>query len=224
MYLKKKVKKSLKQKTKTKKRRKNKNKMSTASQTRREYKIVVMGEGGVGKTALTIQFVVGHFVEEYDPTIEDAYRRQCVIDQEVALLDLLDTAGQDEYSAMREQYMRNGEGFLIVYSVTSRATFERVEKFFDQIHRVKERPIVPIVIVGTKSDLESQRQVTSKEGKELAKNLNCKFFEASALTRTNVDESFFELVRNIRTYNDSLTLEKGPKSPRKNKKKICSIM
>ena len=183
-----------------------------------------MGEGGVGKTALTIQFVVGHFVEEYDPTIEDAYKRQCVVDKEVALLDVLDTAGQDEYSAMREQYMRNGEGFLIVYSVTSRDSFERVKKFYDHILRVKEKSSVPIVVVGTKSDLEEQRQVTAKEGKELAKELNCKFFEASSLSRVNVDACFFELVREIRIYNESLLKEKGPIPVKKQKKKVCSIM
>jgi small GTP-binding protein len=63
----------------------------------REYKLVVVGGGGVGKSALTIQFIQSHFVDEYDPTIEDSYRKQCVIDDEVALLDVLDTAGQEEY-------------------------------------------------------------------------------------------------------------------------------
>ncbi len=58
----------------------------------REYKLVVVGGGGVGKSALTIQFIQSHFVDEYDPTIEDSYRKQCVIDEEVALLDVLDTA------------------------------------------------------------------------------------------------------------------------------------
>lgn len=64
-----------------------------------------------------------HFVDEYDPTIEDSYRKQCVIDDEVALLDILDTAGQEEYSAMREQYMRTGEGFLLVYAITDKSRY-----------------------------------------------------------------------------------------------------
>ena len=103
----------------------------------REYKLVVVGGGGVGKSALTIQFIQSQFVDEYDPTIEDSYRKQCVIDGETALLDVLDTAGQEEYSAMREQYMRSGEGFLLVYSITSRSSFEEVQTFFQQILRVK---------------------------------------------------------------------------------------
>lgn len=93
----------------------------------------------------------------------DSYRKQCVIDDEVALLDVLDTAGQEEYSAMREQYMRTGEGFLLVYSITSRTSFEEITQFQQQILRVKDKDYFPLIIVGNKCDLEVDRQV-SKEG------------------------------------------------------------
>ena len=82
--------------------------------------------GGVGKSALTIQLIQNHFVEEYDPTIEDSYRKQVVIDGETCLLDILDTASQEEYSAMRDQYMRTGEGFLIVFAVNNAKSFEDI--------------------------------------------------------------------------------------------------
>ena len=68
-----------------------------------EYKLVIVGGGGVGKSALTIQLIQNHFIDEYDPTIEDSYRKQVTIDEETCLLDILDTAGQEEYSAMRDQ-------------------------------------------------------------------------------------------------------------------------
>jgi GTPase KRas protein len=93
----------------------------------------------------------------------DSYRKQCVIDEEVALLDVLDTAGQEEYSAMREQYMRTGEGFLLVYSITSRQSFEEIMTFQQQILRVKDKDYFPIIVVGNKCDLEHERQV-SKQG------------------------------------------------------------
>ena len=93
----------------------------------------------------------------------DSYRKQCVIDDEVALLDVLDTAGQEEYSAMREQYMRTGEGFLLVYSITSRQSFEEIRTFQQQILRVKDKDYFPIIIVGNKCDLDMERQV-SKQG------------------------------------------------------------
>jgi small GTP-binding protein len=76
------------------------------------------------------------------------------------LLDVLDTAGQEEYSAMREQYMRTGEGFLLVYSITSRESFEEITTFQQQILRVKDKDYFPMVVVGNKSDLEHERKVT----------------------------------------------------------------
>ncbi|KAG1444130.1 hypothetical protein G6F55_012434 [Rhizopus delemar] len=161
----------------------------------------MVGGGGVGKSALTIQFIQSHFVDEYDPTIEDSYRKQCVIDSETALLDVLDTAGQEEYSAMREQYMRNGEGFLLVYSITSRMSFDEISTFYQQICRVKDRDYFPMVLVGNKCDLESDRQVSSQEGKDLAKQFGCQFIETSAKQKINVEEAFFEVVKDIRRYN-----------------------
>lgn len=167
----------------------------------REYKLVVVGGGGVGKSCLTIQLIQSHFVDEYDPTIEDSYRKQCVIDDEVALLDVLDTAGQEEYSAMREQYMRTGEGFLLVYSITSRTSFDEIPTFQQQILRVKDKDYFPVIVVGNKCDLEVERAVSQQEGRELAQHFNCKFIETSAKSRINVDEAFYNLVREIRRYN-----------------------
>ncbi|KAI8987205.1 ras-like protein 3 [Pilobolus umbonatus] len=167
----------------------------------REYKIVIVGGGGVGKSALTIQFIQSHFVDEYDPTIEDSYRKQCVIGDETALLDVLDTAGQEEYSAMREQYMRNGEGFILVYSITSRLSFEEVSTFYEQIRRVKDRDFFPMVLVGNKCDLEMDRQVSSMEGMELARRFGSPFMETSAKQRIRVDDMFCEVVREIRRMN-----------------------
>lgn len=154
----------------------------------------------MGKSALTIQLVQSHFVDEYDPTIEDSYRKQCVIDDDVVLLDVLDTAGQEEYSAMREQYMRTGEGFLLVYSVASRMSFEEISSFHQQILRVKDEDEFPMVVVGNKSDLEGERQVSYEEGLELARKFNCDFIETSAKQRINVEESFFQLVRAIQRF------------------------
>ncbi|ANB13933.1 Ras family GTPase RAS1 [Sugiyamaella lignohabitans] len=167
----------------------------------REYKLVVVGGGGVGKSALTIQLIQSQFVDEYDPTIEDSYRKQCLIDDEVVILDVLDTAGQEEYSAMREQYMRTGEGFLIVYSVTSRSSFDEVKNFHQQILRVKDQDAFPIVIIGNKIDLENERQVSFEEGQQLADSLGCPFLETSAKRRINVDDSFYALVTEVRKFN-----------------------
>lgn len=176
-----------------------------ASKFLREYKLVVVGGGGVGKSCLTIQLIQSHFVDEYDPTIEDSYRKQCVIDDEVALLDVLDTAGQEEYAAMREQYMRTGEGFLLVYSIDSKQSFEEIRTFQQQILRVKDKDFFPIIIVGNKCDLEQDRVVSKEDGQRLADSFGCKFMETSAKQRINVEQSFHELVREIRKYNREMS-------------------
>ena len=113
-------------------------------------------------------FLIGYrlfldFTVTHKTPLTDSYRKQCVIDDEVALLDVLDTAGQEEYSAMREQYMRTGEGFLLVYSITSRQSFEEITTFQQQILRVKDKDYFPMVVVGNKCDLESEREV-SRQG------------------------------------------------------------
>jgi len=109
-----------------------------------EYKLVIVGGGGVGKSALTIQLIQNHFIDEYDPTIEDSYRKQVTIDDETCLLDILDTAGQEEYSAMRDQYYRAGQGFLVMYSINARHSLEEATHIREQILRVKDMDWFPL--------------------------------------------------------------------------------
>lgn len=186
------------------------------------YKLVVVGGGGVGKSAITIQFIQSYFVTDYDPTIEDSYTKQCVIDDIPAKLDILDTAGQEEFSAMREQYMRSGEGFLLVFAVTDRASFDEIYKFHRQILRVKDRDEFPMLIVGNKADLEHQRVVTTAEAQNLSRQLKVPYIECSAKLRMNVDQAFYELVRVVRKFQLS---ERPPLKPNyESRKRKCSIL
>ncbi|ROT64798.1 Ras-like protein [Penaeus vannamei] len=158
---------------------------------------IIQDTGGVGKSALTIQLIQNHFVDEYDPTIEDSYRKQVVIDGETCLLDILDTAGQEEYSAMRDQYMRTGEGFLLVFAVNNAKSFEDISAYREQIKRVKDADVVPMVLVGNKCDLQV-RAMDMQQAREVAKNYDIPFIETSAKTRMGVDDAFYTLVREIR--------------------------
>lgn len=166
-----------------------------------EYKIVVLGGGGVGKSALTIRLVTNNFLEEYDPTIEDSYRKSVVIDEKACLLDILDTAGQEEFSSMQDQWMREGQAFLVVYSITSRTTFDEAIIMREKILRCKEEEEPPIVLVGNKCDLEDQRQVKKSEGENLATEWgeNSSFFETSAKEKINHEECFYAAVRLVRS-------------------------
>ncbi|KAH3715274.1 ras-related protein M-Ras-like [Dreissena polymorpha] len=163
------------------------------------YKLVVVGDGGVGKSALTIQFFQKMFVEEYDPTIEDSYIKHTEIDGELCILDVLDTAGQEEFSAMREQYMRHGDGFMLVYSVTDPVTFENIQNFHGQILRVKDKDQYPMLLVANKIDLVRQRKVSEQRGREMAAHLRVPYLETSAKDPpVNVDLAFHDVVRVIR--------------------------
>jgi GTPase KRas len=186
-----------------------------------EYRLIIFGTAGVGKSTLTYQMVQKRFVEEVDPTIEDSYRAQRTIDDETCLLDICDTAHNPEYAAMNERYHRSGKGYLIIYAITSRSSFEEVISFQEYILQLKnkERDEVPMILVGNKRDLEEERQVTSEEGRHLARSMGCQFFESSAKARINVEEPFFELVRQVRKQ-EAIQL----KATKKNKKKTCLLM
>ncbi|KAI8611967.1 small GTPase superfamily [Chytriomyces sp. MP71] len=164
-----------------------------------QYHVVVLGDGAVGKTALTIQYCLNSFVEHYDPTIEDSYRKQVIVDGETCVLEILDTAGQEEYAqSMGDQWLRIGNGFLLVYSITSRNSFTRIKRFREQLSRVRELEKCPMVLVGNKCDMVGERQVSIQEGLDMAGRLGCAFIETSAKTKYNVENAFHLVVRTIR--------------------------
>ncbi|CAG0915618.1 unnamed protein product [Notodromas monacha] len=192
--------------------------MPPAGENLKTYKLVVVGDGGVGKSAITIQFFQKMFVVDYDPTIQDSYIQHMDIDGQWCILDVLDTAGQEEFSAMREQYMRTGDGFLLVYSVTDTQSFESIESFYTQILRVKDKDKYPMLLVANKVDLVHSRKVTEEEGRKVAQDLGITYLETSAKDPPqNVDLAFQEIVRIIRNepQNDS-------NSHHKRGKKNCS--
>jgi len=162
-----------------------------------EYRIVVVGAGAVGKSALTIRFVNGNFVERYDPTIEDSYRKQVEINGKACVLDIMDTAGQEEYCTLRDTYLKGGDGFILGYSITSQNSFDQAAKLRTNILRIHEEELVPIMLVGNKCDLESERTVSIDEGRQTAEKWGTGFVETSAKTGKNVDETFHQLVRLI---------------------------
>ncbi|KAG5216106.1 hypothetical protein JEQ12_001682 [Ovis aries] len=163
----------------------------------REYKVVVLGSGGVGKSALTVQFVTGSFIEKYDPTIEDFYRKEIEVDSSPSVLEILDTAGTEQFASMRDLYIKNGQGFILVYSLVNQQSFQDIKPMRDQIIRVKRYERVPMILVGNKVDLEGEREVSFGEGKALAEEWSCPFMETSAKNKASVDELFAEIVRQM---------------------------
>lgn len=112
--------------------------------------------------------------------------------------------------------IRDGEGFLLVYSITARSTFERIERFREQIFRVKDVDNVPLMLVGNKCDRVTEREVTREEGMQMAKRLACEFIETSAKTCVNVERAFYQVVKIIRAQREGL--RNGPKGNKGNKR------
>jgi len=168
-------------------------------------KLVACGTtGGIGCTALVVQFVHKMFINYYNPTIEDSY--QVLVDfdkgnnkKPLYIIDILDTGGQDEFETLRDpQKFKDGDIFVIVYSVISMWTFESAKVIIDKIFTVKERKDVPIVLVGNKTELEDHREVTTAKGVALGKMYKVPFLEVSARDR----ESVIKLMKTVvRQYN-----------------------
>lgn len=93
------------------------------------HKVIMVGSGGVGKSALTLQFMYDEFVEDYEPTKADSYRKKILLDGEEVQIDILDTAGQEDYAAIRDNYFRSGEGFLCIFSITEDESFQATQDF-----------------------------------------------------------------------------------------------
>ena len=188
----------------------------------REYKIVVLGASGCGKSAFTVRFVQG---EVYDPTIEDSYRKEMQIDGQQCVLEILDTAGtvsllflsmtlstsahffllflllssnQEQFTATRDLYMKNGQTFILLYSITSKSSFDEVVTLREQLLRVKDvadLSEVPIILVGTNPELEDDRMVGKEQIQALVAKWEMPFFEVSVKSRAAVEEVYFTAVR-----------------------------
>ncbi|KAI0639160.1 ras protein [Trametes polyzona] len=176
------------------------------------WRVAVLGDGGVGKTALAVQFTLNCFVETYDPTIEDAYRKQLVVDNRMCFVEVIDTAGQEEYATLRDQWVREGQGFILVYSIASRATFERLDVFRQAMLKVKRQKPV-FMLVGNKCDKQYEREVSREEGAALARQFGCEFLETSAKTAHNVERLFTSLVRLLRSTKQQEQGVQGPVRP-----------
>lgn len=173
-----------------------------------------MGGGGVGKTALTVQFVQNAFVSTYDPTIEDTYRKQLAIDGQQCMVEILDTAGTEQFLALKELYIKSGQGFILVFSLTSLSSVNELGPLREAIVRIKETSGIPLVLVGNKADLRTDRQVPREVGTSLSKAWgSVPYYETSARKRINVDEIFADVVRQIRAF-DALGAPVGGSSGR----------
>ncbi|ETE71368.1 GTP-binding protein Di-Ras2, partial [Ophiophagus hannah] len=192
-----------------------------------DYRVVVFGAAGVGKSSLVLRFIQGTFRETYIPTVEDTYRQVISCDKNICTLQITDTTGSHQFPAMQRLSISKGHAFMLVYSVTSRQSVEELQPIYEEICQIKgDVQKVPIILVGNKSD-GPQREVGTSEGEVLATKWKCSFMETSAKMNYNVQELFEELLNLEKRRNVSLQVG-GKKSKQQRKKdklrSKCSVM
>jgi len=184
------------------------------------FSAVVLGSGGVGKSALTIRFGKNQFVESYNPTIEEEYRCELIVDDQRCTLEILDTPGMEQFEAPNDAYIRSGRGFLLVFSLTQETSLTELDTIRRLIYQVKGKDKdIPIVVVGTKMDLTHEREVSRAQIQELAMRWGLPFYETSAKRNWHVSEVFEDLVRQMRKSSAS-----EPPRKRRRRRDPCLVM
>lgn len=164
--------------------------------SREKHNITVIGAPGVGKSAITLRLLYQEFVDDYEPTKLDSYQTKMNHKGEEVDVQITDTAGQEDYASVRDTFLRSGEGFLCVFSLTDSDSFAHIQELYEQVKLAKsiEPPQLPFLIIGNKADLENSRQISREAGEGLAARLGVKYMESSAKTNENVSESFQYLI------------------------------
>jgi small GTP-binding protein len=160
-------------------------------------KIAVLGQTLVGKSALTFRFINDKFPNEHDTTIEDSYSFTAKIDGINCQLEILDTAGQDDYQTMLDTWINSSDGFVLVYSIDNKESFESTKKRYERILKLKGDQKVAIVVAGNKCDLEESRKVSKEEAENFCLNNKITFMETSALKVINVKEAFLSCAKGL---------------------------
>lgn len=171
--------------------------------------VVLMGRAGVGKSAVTLRFIEDRFVPEYDPTIEDMHKKECIVDGKPILLEILDIAGEAAYSQLRRGWMERGSGFLFVFSLLDRQTFDELDCFRVELMDMYPDDPPPSIILANKADEAEEGWVVRRE--EITRLQErwrrcTNVFYTSAKTNSNVSEAFQGICRASRQWrNDRIT-------------------
>jgi small GTP-binding protein len=159
------------------------------------FKLLIVGESGVGKTCMLLRFADNLFEEDFLSTIGVDFKvKEINMDGKRVKLQIWDSAGQERFRNITSSYYRNCSGIIIVYDVTRRDSFDKVTDWIAEVRRFV--PTVPLIVVGNKCDRED-RQVTTEDGEGLAKAQGLIFLETSAKLNTNIEAAFQELSKKL---------------------------
>jgi len=161
------------------------------------FKYIIIGDTGVGKSCLLLQFTDKRFQPVHDLTIGVEFgARMITIDNRQIKLQIWDTAGQESFRSITRSYYRGAAGALLVYDITRRETFNHLTRWLEEARQNANQSMV-IMLIGNKSDLDHRRQVSKEEGEQFAREHNLIFLETSAKTAANVEEAFINTAQKI---------------------------
>ncbi|ONK75592.1 uncharacterized protein A4U43_C03F18520 [Asparagus officinalis] len=161
------------------------------------FKVVLIGDSAVGKSQILARFARNEFSLDSKATIGVEFQtRTLVISHKSVKAQIWDTAGQERYRAVTSAYYRGAVGALLVYDITKRQSFDHIPRWLEELRSHADKNIV-IMLVGNKSDLEDQRQVSLDDAKEFAQKEGLFFLETSALESTNVEPAFMTVLTEI---------------------------
>lgn len=161
------------------------------------FKVLIIGNSCVGKSNILLRFSDNLFHESFLPTIGVDFKiRNVECKNKTIKLHIWDTAGQERFKTITATYYKGAHGIILVYDITDRISFQEIENWLSEIEHHASAKVTKI-LVGNKSDLEDQRQVSYQEGKDFADKLGMEFLETSAKSRINIDETFMKLTNAI---------------------------
>ena len=168
-----------------------------SSESSKTFKILTIGESGVGKTCILRRFVENKFLKNHLATIGiDFKTKTLIINKQEIKLKIWDTAGQERFRNITTQYYKGADGIVLIYDVTDDASYEKIRDWMEQILSNTKREDIGLVLLGNKCDMEP-RAVTEEQGNKMAEELKVSYFETSALTGQGINEAFNELTRDI---------------------------
>ena len=186
------------------------------------YRVAVVGPAAVGKSSIVMRYIKGQFPTYYDPTIESNYTRPQQVDGKVVELDILDTAGMEQYEMIKDLSIKDREYFVYVFDLNERQSYEKLaEKYLDYHQSQPRLKGKPVLVVGNK--LDKPRSVKRDEAETLAKSFKAEYFETSALTNVGI-EAVFHRMATLITNAQGLPAAKKPQKKKSFFQRFCRIL
>ena len=179
----------------------------------KSVKVGMFGGGGVGKTSITLQFVKGEFTEGYIPTIEDEFIKGIEYKGETVQIEIIDTAGQDDFEAMRNRFMSAVDGFVYVYSILDPSSISALKDIHQTVLLAKGTKTIPCVVAANKCDLRNADSIPESEGEALGKEFGCSVYETSAKENKNIQELYNNILELLLNKDEKKNDNKGDSEP-----------